>query len=241
MFTAIYNLFLSFLCVQYKKIDVESSLICLCLSKIAYYEIESKHAIYDGIVTHFRNNVINYYQDIGYMWRIDDIVYVAFKGTNDVSDVIIDINCFIMENIHAGFHKVFYEVENELTTDLNTQKNKCHIHKIVFTGHSLGGAIATIAGHFYAEKFPDCMVEVVTFGSPKVGNSEFVKEFNKRVYTCLRLFNSEDPIPLVPCDLTYKHVDGGVCLYGPFSLMDHGCFNYARNLLEYSHHLNGKV
>ena len=50
-------------------------------------------------------------------------------------------------------------------------------HKLVFTGHSMGGALAQLA----AACFSDYCPHLVTFGAPAVGNVKFVKHLEQRV------------------------------------------------------------
>lgn len=46
--------------------------------------------------------------------------------------------------------------------------------RVVFVGHSLGGALATLAFVDFCERQPTHEVELVTFGAPQVGNDEFI-------------------------------------------------------------------
>lgn len=100
-----------------------------------------------------------------------------------------------------------------------------HIDYTVYvTGHSLGGALATIFSFSAAtdDRIPK-PVSCITFASPKCGNLDFSRAFqsiqNKGLIRFLRLVNSKDVIPTMPdrwivklaCDifyptLMYQHV-----------------------------------
>lgn len=56
-------------------------------------------------------------------------------------------------------------------------------HKIVFTGHSLGGAIASIASTVFVRNFPETSSRTfsITFGQPRVGNLEYAMTHDKLV------------------------------------------------------------
>lgn len=66
---------------------------------------------------------------------------------------------------------------------------------LVLTGHSLGGAVATLLGERLVslgvskEKF-----RVITFGAPAVGNAEFAEKYGKAI-NLLRITNTADPVP----------------------------------------------
>lgn len=57
---------------------------------------------------------------------------------------------------------------------LKAQKNE-----LVITGHSLGGALSTLAAFDFNNL--GIKTNLITFGSPRVGNEKFAKELNKRL------------------------------------------------------------
>lgn len=75
--------------------------------------------------------------------------------------------------------------------------------RICISGHSLGAALATIAGMHISQilerigKREKVNLTTYTFASPRVGNSAFAKECNLRFKT-YRMANSEDIVPGVP-------------------------------------------
>ncbi len=48
-------------------------------------------------------------------------------------------------------------------------------------GHSLGGALATLAAYDLAAELGLSHVQCITFGAPRVGNSVFVADYNRHV------------------------------------------------------------
>jgi hypothetical protein len=70
-----------------------------------------------------------------------------------------------------------------------------------FVGHSLGGALATLSfiaycNHFRNDKYT---AYLVTFGSPRVGDDAFVKDFEARYEgQCVHVADKSDPVPLSP-------------------------------------------
>jgi triacylglycerol lipase len=94
-------------------------------------------------------------------------------------------------------------------------------HDFVVTGHSLGGALATlytIEHAFKKRADPARKVRIntaCTFASPRVGMRAFVKEFDALPIDSWRIANRQDLVPSLPPSiafvLPYRHVDK---LYG---------------------------
>ncbi|CEO95720.1 Fungal lipase-like domain-containing protein [Plasmodiophora brassicae] len=77
-----------------------------------------------------------------------------------------------------------------------------HVRDVVFTGHSLGGALATFAVYTFDVVIRRAGVQshLYTFGSPKIGNDKFKDSFEKtRVAKhAFRSVLETDIVPLVP-------------------------------------------
>lgn len=66
---------------------------------------------------------------------------------------------------------------------------------LILTGHSLGGAAATLLGErLISLGMPKDKFLVITFGAPAVGNDEFAMEYGDKI-NLLRITNTADPIP----------------------------------------------
>ena len=79
----------------------------------------------------------------------------------------------------------------------------------VVTGHSLGSALATLFVMENKEKNKFDISTVCTFASPRVGNAEFVNQFNRLPLTSWRIVNTQDIVPKVPLHapfFDYQHV-----------------------------------
>lgn len=129
-------------------------------------------------------------------------VVVAFAGTENSSDVKVDANIGDVDvptawtggrkaRAHAGFVKLYSQLRDHVRTKV------AGASRVVFTGHSLGGALATLAA-LDASANGSQNVQVVTFGGPQVGDGNFVKVFNDTVPGCVRVANPYDPVTTVP-------------------------------------------
>ena len=68
--------------------------------------------------------------------------------------------------------------------------------RLLLTGHSLGGAVATIVGQRLIDfGFDPDRLQVITFGTPAVGNKTFKQMYGDRL-DLSRVTNTQDPVPL---------------------------------------------
>lgn len=125
--------------------------------------------------------------------------------------------------VHNGYYNLYMLARNQLWSWWFQFENE--IKTLYITGHGRGGAISTLCAFDFADVFKsrdDANNSIsgqnelkqqpihYTFGSPKCGNEAFSKEFNKRVSTSIRIFNSEDRVTLLPSDAEYQHVGSDI-------------------------------
>lgn len=145
------------------------------------------------------------------------IVYVAFRGTEDKRDAVADLDVRHVQfgkmtniKVHNGFYQQYISIQPEILHSLRSMSGD--FDTIIVCGHSLGGALATIAATDLAIQMPDKRVKCHTCGSPRVGNQEFVELFNACVSENWRVYNANDPVPMIPVSNRFVHVRGGVCI-----------------------------
>jgi triacylglycerol lipase len=111
--------------------------------------------------------------------------------------------------IHQGFYNIYLSVRSQLENNLNMFPEAT---QLIISGHSLGGALATIAAFDFAKNDPKPIV--YTFASPRVGNIDFAKKYGTLDITTQRVFNTEDVVPCLPPpvlqDFVYDHVGNGI-------------------------------
>ena len=137
-----------------------------------------------------------------------DTIIIAFKGTTTLKEVLVDatidqINLGKFGKVHRGFYQYFTDKHRDYLRGFI--KDKPSYNNIVFTGHSLGGAIATIASAYFACEFKR-NIYCVSFGAPRVGNSTFCKFFKTVVLKSFRFANKGDLVTNLPPAGLYKHV-----------------------------------
>lgn len=145
----------------------------------------------------------------------DDII-ISGQGTTTFTDWYHDFQIWrtkveYLDNtlVHSGFIKQYDSVRTRIHLEIVKLMQEKDYKRIISTGHSLFGAIATIAALDCAIKY-DIPVSCVTFGSPRVGSRKFSKLFSKLVTTSFRCVRHKDPITFSPLPGRFKHVRGGI-------------------------------
>lgn len=150
---------------------------------------------------------------------VTDGDYVVFtgQGTTSVTDWMIDFRLYrtrvpYLRNclVHAGFVKSYNSIRADVHECIEDIMKRRKIKGIICTGHSLFGAIATVASLDFKFKYPDLEVTCVSFGAPRAGSRLFAKMFNENIdksYRCVRL---KDPIAFTPTAPRFSHVSGGL-------------------------------
>ena len=134
---------------------------------------------------------------------IVDSCSFAFRGSDDKQDWVSNANGFKTEEVGGKtVHQGFYNELTKLTanTGLNTAVGACANPN--FIGHSLGGAMASIAKLEYGKG------NVYTYGAPA-----FVKNNGDNFIGGYRLWHEDDPVPKAAGVLGYGHAGGSHEIY----------------------------
>ncbi|KAJ3101033.1 hypothetical protein HK100_004610 [Physocladia obscura] len=148
---------------------------------------------------------------------------VAFRGTSSfdtwISDLLIAKPDYDLPaappgtKVHYGFLSLWQAVRDEVIQNVENLLGK-HGTKninILFTGHSLGGALATIAAadifQHLQDRIDSSQITLITFGQPRVGNPQFASWVNSLNFThTFRVTNQDDWTPhLPPLFSGFKH------------------------------------
>jgi hypothetical protein len=153
---------------------------------------------------------------VGYQSSEKQII-ASFRGTSTPQSVIADIDIWQVKadflphsifggrsiaKVHRGFQNTYAALRDATQTSLNKLSAQFPDYNIVFTGHSLGGAVASMAAVDFFEQNPEQgnRIYVYTFGQPRTGNqawADYIQSlpFAKNYY---RIVQERDPVPHVP-------------------------------------------
>jgi triacylglycerol lipase len=128
----------------------------------------------------------------------DNYIFLGFRGTEatSIKDIRSDVKATIKTcesggKIHTGFDDAFSQVAVEIQQFLNQEEFKDK--PLFITGHSLGGALATVAAKKLSHR--GGIASCYTFGSPRVGNVDWSTGIKTPIY---RIVNAVDPVTMLP-------------------------------------------
>ncbi|KAF8731473.1 hypothetical protein AX14_004836 [Amanita brunnescens Koide BX004] len=109
--------------------------------------------------------------------------------------------------VHSGFLADWISVAAEVVEIVKAQLHHHPEYKLVIVGHSLGGALATLAALTFKLRFPEHPVRTYSYGSPRVGNKEFAEFVNINFgQDAFRVVHTDDGVPtIIPKSLGYRH------------------------------------
>lgn len=121
--------------------------------------------------------------------------------------------------VHKGFFECYLYVIKEI--EKLSKVKKLSGKEIIITGHSLGGAIATLTTAWFSDhpQYKSSKIMLYTFGSPRVGNKTFYNYFSKKIvhFRCVNNKDLVTNVPLPGMDLKkhyipFTKIPAGICL-----------------------------
>ncbi len=163
-------------------------------------ENDLKPYLNQGLITLLDDGNIKYITGISKNKTGKKYIVVSIRGTDTFDNAVTDANIGLLKiwknheeckinqkvnrdgflkgsgcKVHEGFNEYYSKFQNGLHKRLDELLTKNKIDHIIFTGHSLGGAVATIAAadcsHWLDNRSKKHVnISLITFGSPRVGN-----------------------------------------------------------------------
>lgn len=185
-------------------LELPTAAVCAELSRLAY--IGNRRELTSLLNGVGFNQVIHYGVRGGsraFLAQSTSLAVVAFRGTDSIEEWVQDIK-FVPRGwpkggkVHRGFAEALGPLWREMEADVRALPSPA-----VFTGHSLGGAMATLAATLWRPE------SLITFGSPRVGDETFASLLE--ILTVERFVGCNDIVPTLPPEaLGFRHA--GVCI-----------------------------
>jgi hypothetical protein len=153
-----------------------------------------------------------------------DYHLLAFRGTKIPQDWMTDLACTPVRfdwmfsgaptigQIHAGFGHC---LADGLSDIMNKLSKRDSTKPLVITGHSLGGALAALAGAYFTigGACVPTISGICTFGQPRIGLHDFCNTYSRVLSGKLvRFVNKEDVVPRVPLR-GFDYSDEGIMIH----------------------------
>jgi len=181
---------------------------CAVCSKLAYFSASDaiSHAATAGVLdcTPFEEG-----ETQGALFEFPEYYIIAFRGTTH-EDIDSDLRVCRVAGpdgrglVHRGFYAYTMAGIGIVELLLSVRDPG---KPVIFAGHSLGGAAATLAAAFLItdQRITNRVLNVFTFGSPRVGDAEFARLLDE-IVGHQRFVNANDGVAYVPWLMgLYRH------------------------------------
>ena len=177
-----------------------------------------------------------------------EVITIVFQGSQELEDWITNISMrstsfFGKEKVHHGFYeslKLFFKTIDTLqlstasdqsyalSKDIDFLNENC---EIILSGHSLGGAIASLVGCYFLELgVKEENIQVYTFGAPPIGTKTFCDLYKTRLKE-YRVVNEFDIVPKIENVTSLRHLSEKIELKSNEKEI-HSCDDYIDNLID---------
>ncbi|WP_110113574.1 lipase family protein [Bacillus sp. CGMCC 1.16541] len=187
--------------------DKQLALFLLQLSAETYLQYQ-----HDGLVNvptgfslvkAFKGKAFGKREWFGFIIESENEVVIAFRGTQSDLDWLADASAFQLPfpyasscgYVHGGFLAIYHSLRSEV---FNAYRSLSSSKPLYITGHSLGGALATLHALDVSVNGPFQQVTMYNYGSPRVGDPTFVTSYCLHVRESKRFANTEDVVTEVP-------------------------------------------
>ncbi|KFG81396.1 hypothetical protein MANI_023848 [Metarhizium anisopliae] len=165
--------------------------------------------------------------DIGGYVAVDDVreeIVLSIRGSSNYWNWVADFDIpfascsSLVEGckVHRGFASAWSELSGPATRAIQAARSAQPNYSLVFAGHSLGGAVASLAAAYFRQN--ETSVDDYTYGSPRVGNHVFANyatKQSKAFGSQYRVTHNVDIVPRLPLlVLGFRHISPEYWLKG---------------------------
>jgi predicted lipase len=143
---------------------------------------------------------------------VHKLIVVSFRGSASIENWITNLDFIIVSTnlctgctAHRGFWQSWLDARSAVTASLNQLSTAHPSYQIVTAGHSLGGAIATLAAADLRNL--GYKVTLYSFGAPRVSSAKLANYITSQPGGNYRITHWNDPVPNIPpIILNFAHV-----------------------------------
>lgn len=199
----------------YKIIVLESNArLKECRKNFSIFGSRHKQVDFTELKEYFPNGSFFHIKNIeGWHGKFEGKYIIVFRGADSLLDYLRMIlfskkkvpyaNTNKNIKIHYGLLRNYKLVRNYIQAIVSKNLDE----EFVIMGQSMGGAIATLCTLDLSYKFRHLKIDSFIFGSPRVGNSAFVKSVQKWIPQMRRFTYGSDLIPELPTKwMGFRHI-----------------------------------
>ncbi|WP_224724846.1 lipase family protein [Paenibacillus vietnamensis] len=195
--------------LEAQALDLRTALFLAAVCGQTYVQFSNKDGLFlvpetYSLAGEFTGRSADSYEErFGFVLTSEQATVLAFRGSGSAVDWVAD---FIAQQTsyrpvknagltHKGFTDIYMSSRNQI---LDILRQLPADRPLYITGHSLGGALATLSALDLASNTEFAAPIVYTFGAPRVGDPQFVRKYNATVGTHWRFQNEFDIVPHLP-------------------------------------------
>ena len=185
------------------RLELQTALDCAIASQLAYQVPDEETVRVSGLeCLHVFPFDVGRSQ--GVVIEQADRIVVAYRGTT-YEDLITNVKLRKTAGPFGRVHRGFLAYAALPLEFIRDRLCECPGKAVLFTGHSLGGAAAVLAAALLQSQIRNRVLSVVTFGAPRVGDSDFAA-ISHYLVPHHRWVHANDGVPWVPPMLRdYRH------------------------------------
>jgi hypothetical protein len=148
--------------------------------------------------------------------KLMNTIFVCFRGTYSIKSALSYLklssitptkvckenNDGYLIGVFKIISEIFYTIEESINYLSKHFLNSSSSIKIITTGHSLGGALASIFSYLWVNHKPNLKIACITFGSPRTMNKDLIEKYNNLIHNKIILFKryitNGDPFAKLP-------------------------------------------
>lgn len=170
----------------------------------------------------------------------DNSTYVSFRGTYNKENLRSCMNAEPITTVYGKVHKGFFTIYMSLRNEICSLLEKDDSQNILFTGHSMGGAVAIISSidNLESLKKRGKNIYCCTFGTPCTSDKDFMTYARENLDNILNIELPYDVVPYLTANPVFTNPSNLVILPGSekknSNMMDifknHSCKEYYRGV-----------